>query len=134
MPNKFGRSVADASLVIATAFPAAAATANSASIDTGSTYSQAERVEYAISWPALSALADTKNVIFNVQESADGSTNWANVGITKTITGAGGAGVAAGEYLFRLASTAKRYIRVTAAEDSAGGNITASNFTLTSYF
>lgn len=134
MPNKYGRQVADASLVVATAFPAAAATANSASIDTGSVYSQAERVEYAISWPALAALADTKNVIFNVQDSADGSSGWANIGITKTITGAGGAGVALGEYLFRLASSTRRYIRVSAALDSAGGTITASSFTVTPYF
>ena len=133
MPNKFGRQIADASLVVTTAFPAAAGTANSASIDTGSTYSQNERAEYSLTWPLLSALADTKNVIFNVQDSADNS-SFANIGITKTITGAGGLGTAAGEFLFRLPSTARRYIRVTAAQDAAGGNITASNYVVTPYF
>ena len=134
MPNKFGRQIADASLVVTTAFPAAAGTANSNSIDTGSTYSQNERMEYSLTWPLLSALADTKNVIFNVQDSADGSTGWTNIGITKTITGAGGLGVAAGEYLFRIASTTRRYIRVTAAEDAAGGTITASTYVVTPYY
>jgi len=133
MPNVLGRGILDANLTAVTAFPAAGATANSASLDLGPKYLQSERLEFGIVWPLVTPLADTKNLIFNVQTSPDNST-WTNAGITKTITGAGGIGTPAGEYLFRLASTAPQYVRVSVAEDAAGGVVTGLNFTLNAYF
>lgn len=133
MPNIYGRQIQDANFIVTTAFPAAAGNANSAAINLQSVYSQPERLELSLSWPAMSALADTKNVIFKVQHSADGS-SYSDLGITKTITGAGGVGVAAGEYLFKVPSNSGPYFRINAAEDSAGGNITASNFVFKALF
>jgi hypothetical protein len=133
MPNNAGRQIGDASFSTSKAFPAAAASASSSSFDLGKNYLTPSNIEGQITWPALAALADTKNVVF-VAEHSDDDSSYSTMGITRTITGAGGAGVAKGEFLFRLPSNAKRYVRVTATEDSAGGNITASSFTFALLF
>lgn len=128
MPNQAGRQIGDANFSTSKAFPAAAASASSNSFDLGKNYLTPANIEGQITWPAVAGLADSKNVVFTVEHSDDDST-YSTAGITKTITGAGGLGVAKGEFLYRLPSNAKRYIRVTAALDSAGGTITASSFT-----
>lgn len=123
----------DAALVQTKAFPAAAANNSTTAFDLGPVSNPGhiapENVEIEIAWPALAALADSKNVVFKVQDSADNST-FADLGLTKTITGAGGAGVAAGSVRFRLPQGTRRYLRVNQAEDSAGGDITASSSTV----
>lgn len=123
----------DALLIKTKAFPAAAATNNSDTLDLGASSAvggiKPGSLEVQISWPALAALADTKNVVFTVQDSADDS-SYAAIGLAYTITGAGGAGVAAGSVTLRLPPSTRRYLRVYAALDSGGGTITASSYTV----
>lgn len=129
MANEFSRNIQDASLQNSTAFPAAGANNSSATIDLGAGVAKHFNAEVEISWPAMAALADTKNVIFTLQDSADDS-SYASIEMVHTITGAGGAGVAAGTKRFRLPSNVRQYLKLNAAEDAAGGNITASSYTL----
>lgn len=131
MANEFARNIVDATLLKTTAFAAAGASANSDSIDLGSTssYEQGVDMECQISWPALANLVDTKTIIFTVESSTDDST-FVTLGITKTLTGAGGVGVAAGTFRFRIPSDSNRYIRINQATLAAGGDNTASSSTL----
>lgn len=127
----------DAQFIQETSFPAAGANNNSTAFDLN-TRGQAgeispEHVELEISWPAMAALADDKDVDFTVQDSADG-VSFASLGMTHKITGAGGAGVAAGSKSFRLPKNARRYVRINQAEEAAGGDITGSKSTVSLIF
>ncbi len=131
-----GRFQQDASLTVATALPAAGATAHSNAIDLHEKYGYAlEDIEYLLSIPATPNLADTKNITITVEDSADG-VNFAAVPALATfvVTGAGGVGAAAASRRFRLPSDARRYLRVSAVVDAAGGGNTAVSFTLTPLF
>jgi hypothetical protein len=131
-----GRAIQDKQLTSVTAFPAAAGNNNSASFDLGARGNAGksnpdELCEVLISWPILAALVDAKNVVFTLQDSADNSSFAAsNPAIAKTITGAGGIGVAAGSVKFRLPAGVRQFVRVNAAEDAAGGTITGSSYTV----
>ena len=135
-----GRLRVDPAFSKTTAFPAAGASNQSASFDLGAHGNAAtgiftEGIEAQISWPTLAALADTKNVLFTLQDSADNA-SFASVNplITKTITGAGGIGVAAGAVKFRIPAGVRQFMRVQATEDAAGGVITASSYTFSLLF
>lgn len=123
----------DAKLITTKALPAAAASNSHDGIDLGArtspngVYPGSSEIE--ISWPALPALVDAKTVTFTVQDSADNS-SFASIGLTHTLTGAGGAGVAAGTKRFRLPSTVRRYVNVLQAVLTGGGDSTAKSTTV----
>ncbi len=127
----------DQKLLTTKAFPAAAATNSHDGIDLGARTSPngsfPGEVELEISWPALPNLADTKTVIFTVNDSADNS-SFTSLAMTHTITGAGGVGVAAGTKRFRLPRTVRRYVNVSQAVLTAGGDNTASSSTVALVF
>lgn len=123
----------DAKLITTKALPAAAASNSHDGIDIGARTSPngvfPGSVELEISWPALTALVDDKTVTFTVQDSADNS-SFTSLGMTHVLTGAGGAGVAAGTKRFRLPSTVRRYVNVLQAVLTAGGDNTAKTITV----
>ena len=125
------RTIQDFDLTVTTALPAAAANADSASIDLEATGPAAlESVEIELSVPATPDLVDDKTVIFTFQDSADDSTFAAISELaTLTITGAGGAGAAATSTKVRLPSTTARYINVNASTLAAAGDNTGVSYT-----
>jgi len=134
------RDIQDALYSTTKTFPGAGANNRSTAFDVGTRLSDGasggilpETVELKIEWPALSALADNKNLLLEVQDSAD-NTNFANIGLSKTLTGAGGVGVAAGSVQFRLTPTVRRYVAVKQTLDALGGDITGSSSTITLRF
>ena len=119
------RRLADPSLVVTTALPAAGATSNSSSLDLGNTPigAFADLMEVVVSIPATPSLADTKNITLTLQDSADNSTFAAIAAeATLVVTGAGGAGAAAASRRVKFPPTTRRYVRLSAAVDSAGGS------------
>jgi hypothetical protein len=129
MANEFARKIQDANLTTTKALPAAAANNSHDGIDLGLSYHSPGNVELEISWPAITALVDDKTIIFTVNDSADNS-SFTSLGLTHTLTGAGGVGVAAGTKRFRLPSNTRRYINVNQAVLTAGGTLTASSTTV----
>ncbi len=127
----------DALLITTKALPAAAASNSHDGIALGARTSPngtfTGDVELEISWPALPALVDAKTVTFTVQDSADNVT-FATLGLTHVLTGAGGAGVAAGTKRFRLPRTVKAYVNVLQAVLTAGGDNTAVSTTVSLIF
>lgn len=129
------RALKDADLIITKAMPAAAATANSASIDLEQTPPNELPVEVLIEVPALPALEDGKDATITFQDSADDSSFAAVDQIAAiTLTGAGGAGASATSMRFRLPSDIRRYIRFSAAVEAAGGDNTAVDVTMSLIF
>lgn len=118
------RNIKDAKLLVTKVFPAAAANDNTGTIDLQVAGYKPEGMALQISWPALPNLADAKTIIFTIQDSADNNT-FASLGITYTLTGAGGVGVAAGSINFRLPAHTRRYVQVNRAVLVAGGDNTA---------
>jgi len=125
------RKIKDFNLTVTTALPAAAANADSDSIDMGSAGSAAlESIELEISIPATPDLTDDDTITLTVQDSADDST-FATVTELEplVVTGAGGAGAAAASIKYRLPSSTRRYINVNAAVLTGGGDNTDVSYT-----
>lgn len=125
------RNLQDAQLIKTIALPAAAATANSASLDIG-TGPHACCIELRINIPALPALVDAKTITVKLQDSADNIT-FADIEelASLVITGAGGVGAAAVEREVRLPSSTNRYVRLTVIALAAAGDNTAVSASLT---
>lgn len=127
----------DKLLLTTKALPAAAANNSHDGIDIGARTTPGGsfpgEVEVEISWPALPSLADAKTVTFTVQDSANNS-SFASLGLTHVITGAGGAGVAAGTKRFRLPRSVRQYVNVNQAVLTAGGDNTALSTTVSLVF
>jgi len=119
-----------------TALPAAAATANGASInlETDTLGPFADDIEATISIDAVPNLVDAKTIIVTVQDSADNSSFAAIAGVgTLTVTGASGTGAAAAVQRFKFPPATRQYVRASAAVLTAGGDNTAKNFYLKLY-
>jgi len=125
------RTIRDDDLSVTTALPAAAANADSASLDLGAfSIAALENTELEISIPATPDLTDDDTITLTVQDSADDST-FATVTELEplVVTGAGGAGAAAASIKYRLPSSTRRYINVNAAVLTGGGDNTDVSYT-----
>lgn len=126
----YTRSQKDYLLISTKALPSAAATANGTAIDLGASASH-EPVQFALTVPAVTALVDAKTIIYTFEDSADNSSFTAIAELsTVTSTGAGGVGAAAVSRIVYLPPAVRRYVRVSAAVLTAGGDNTAVSFTL----
>jgi hypothetical protein len=127
----------DASFLTSLPLPAAGAAADSGSIDLEATAPgvTAESIEVEIAHPALASLADDKDLTIHLEDSADDS-SFADISELSSIvsTGAGGGGAAAKTVTLKLPSDVKRYIRINAAVEAAGGDNTGSAATLNLLF
>lgn len=129
----------DAALIVTKALPAAGANHNSGTLDTGAPRTTPNGVLAAnagtieLVWPALPSLVDAKTVTFKVQDSADDAA-YPDLGLSWTLTGAGGVGVPAGSKRFVLPPDVRRYVQVNAAVAAAGGDSTAKSFTVAFLF
>lgn len=113
------------------ALPAAAASANTASLDLKSSQpGPLPALQVELSLPALPSLVDAKTVTLEIQQSADDSA-FANVpGLgNMVVTGAGGAGAAAKTFRVNLPPDVQRYIRARATVLTGGGDNTALSLT-----
>jgi hypothetical protein len=121
------RSLQDANLIVSIALPAAAASASTPAIDlVSNTAGRVPRLELLLSVPAVPALVDAKTIIHTIEDSADNSSFAAVADLpTVTSTGAGGLGAAAVARQFKLPIGVRRYLRVTSAVLTAGGDNTA---------
>lgn len=121
-------SVRDALLSAAIALPAAGATAYTAALDLGpeTIHHVTKAFDVKVDIPALAALADTKNLVVQIQDSADNA-SFTNLGISATLTGAGGAGSPAAYLRFTLPAKVRQFVRVSLTLDAAGGNVTGSS-------
>jgi hypothetical protein len=136
MISKFARNLRDAAFTKVKALPAAAATAYTDALDLGQARIQSlEAVEFEIALPALPNLVDAKTVTITVQDSADNVTFAAvDPALTTSVIGAAGAGAAAKEVRFRLASTTRQYVRLKVDVLAAGGDNTAKSVTFSALF
>ena len=96
--------------------------------DTGQAYNGVPRFELEVNVPALPALTG-QSVTFRVQDSADGSSGWTDLGISFTVAGVAVNGSAAVDKRLGLPSTCRQYLRVVANEAAGGANITALSYT-----
>jgi hypothetical protein len=138
MPNQlYTRNLRDLAFEVSKALPAAGASAYTNALDLGQDKMQSlEAVEFEISLPATPSLADTKKITLTIQDSADGST-FADVDplISTTVTGvATSQGGPAKAVRFRLPSQTRRYVRLAAAVEAAGGSNIAVSATLAALF
>lgn len=127
------RAIKDALLKTVKALPAAAASASQTAIDLGAVTPDVslQNVEALLSVPATPSLVDTKTITYTFEDSADNSSFAAIAELaTKVSTGAGGTGAAAVSHRVKLPPATRRYLRVTAAVLTAGGDNTAISFTL----
>lgn len=126
------RLITDALLTTVKALPAAAASASQTAIDLGCVTPDVslENVELLLTVPAVPALVDAKTIIYTFEDSADNSSFAAIAELaTVTSTGAASAGAAAVSRRVKLPASTRRYVRVTAAVLTAGGDNTAVSFT-----
>lgn len=123
------RQLKDKLLQVTKALPAAAANADSDSIDLGEGVK--DHLELELYCPATPALVDDKTITFTFQDSAD-DTTFATIEelATKVTTGAASAGAAAFTHRVRLPRTVNRYINVNASVLTAGGDNTGVSYTL----
>ncbi len=128
------RRLHDASLQPSIALPAAGASSVTAAIDFGNQVlgPTADSVEIEVVVPATPSLVDTKNLTLTIQDSADGTTFAAIPGGPAPIvtTGAGGAGGPAVDTTVRLPWFTRRYVRLQATVDAAGGSNIAQSATM----
>lgn len=124
-------SVADSTMTRTKAFPAAGASNQCDSIDLGADRVGAlgNRMTVHVKIPALASLADTKKATFQLEDSGDNA-SFASVVTLDQLerTGAGGAGAAAGEFRLFLPPDTRRYIRVKATVEAAGGDNTGDEY------
>lgn len=139
------RSIADYSLKVSKAFPAANANNNSDGIDTGTLGSAAEAVNIRVQLPAAAALVATETAIVHLEDSADNSTfaDIARLGAI-TVTGKTGNGVpdasVAGSFEvdadgnvnidFPVPHDCRRYVRANVALSASAGDLTALSYTV----
>ncbi len=114
----------DAKLVVSQALPAPSVTNYSPSIDLGQAGDHIEGLEVVISVPATPTLLDGKTVVLAIQDSGDNAI-WADLDTFLVVQASGGLGGLASEKRARLATTARRYIRLRQAVATAGGDVTA---------
>jgi hypothetical protein len=127
------RRLLDANHTKTKALPAANAANYSNSIDLGSTTlgPVADEIEAEISIEATPALVDDKTITLTVKDSADDITFTAIPSLATLVqTGASSAGAAAASRRIKLPPSCRRYIRLDAAVQSAGGDNTAKNYSL----
>lgn len=141
----FERQIKDASFVKTKALPAAGASNNTATFDTGDRGGFfPEEIGVEISVPAMSAHSDTtKNMTVVVQHSSDDS-SYANLDdnttgqlpdITFTIPGVASTGTPARIVRFRLpCGGLKRYVQFKQSVDSGGPTLTGSSLTYSLLF
>lgn len=131
------RNRRDANKTVSLTLPAAAANADSDSIDLEAVAPgvTAESFEVEIAHPALANLADDKDLTIHLKDSADDS-SFADISTLASVvsTGAGGSGAAAKTVTVKLPGDVRRYIRINAAVESAGGDNTGSAATLSLLF
>ena len=122
----------DKELVVELALPAAAANAQTKSLDM---QGAVENCELELGCEATANLVAEKTITLKVQESDDNSNfvdaPWAP---TVVVTGKTGNGSDAAAQRIGIASTAKRYLRAYAATLAAGGDNTAKKFSLKACF
>lgn len=127
------RAIRDELLKVTTALPAAAANADSDSIDLeqASAFPVNEGVDVEIVLPATPDLTDGDTITITLQDSADDNT-FASIEelATLVVTGAGGTGGPAATRVVRLPSSTKRYINANAAVLTGGGDNTDVSYTL----
>lgn len=117
-------AVRDAALSVTKALPSGASAVNSDGIDLGhgTTGEHLAKCELLIEAPAVTTamLADTATIKYDVADSADNSSFSTIAATVLTQTGASSAGAAAASKRFRLPTTVRRYVRVTATKSAAG--------------
>lgn len=126
------RNITDAALIKVTALPAQDSSVDSASIDLGGAEIAAlEVIEIQVDLPALDDLADGQTVTLTVEDSADDSTFTAIAGLSTLVaTGiATGAGSDAFTRKYKLPSSTRRYIMVSATTSATTGDNTAVSYT-----
>jgi hypothetical protein len=128
----YDRQIRDANFDQVKAFPAANASNSSDGFDLEMVKGGAEPhlFECEVRIPAMPANTDnTKVSTVKLQDSADGS-SWADTDplIQTSITGVTSTGSLAKTVRFRLPSTARRYIRLTAAVPTGAGDNTAVSY------
>lgn len=120
----------DVLLKVTKALPAAAASATSDTLDLGPNGGNHQAAGLLLELPALPSLVDAKTVTLTVRDSADDSTFADVAGYGNlVVTGAGGAGAAAKEWLLKLHNHVRRYVRIKIDVLTAGGDNTAKSLT-----
>jgi hypothetical protein len=130
------RTLRDANLSVSKALPAAAASNLSASIDTANVNpGRVPNYEILIELPATPSLVDAKTITLKLQDSADDS-SYADVADVpaQVLTGAGGVGAAALAYQFKAPIGLRRYLKLSQAVLTAGGDNTAISGVLSLIF
>jgi len=130
-------SFKDLNLSVTKALPAAAATNYSDAIDLGAVAPGAsvEEIDLLLEVPATPSLVDAKTITFTFQDSADNSSFAAIAELaTLVLTGASSAGAAAATRRVKLPPSVRRYVRVSQAVLTAGGDNTAISSTLSLVF
>ena len=130
MANEFTRNIQDASLTETATIPATATDAFTADIDLG-TNSKGflpEEHELEIAFPAFTVgqLANGATVTAVVLNGAAASPTGTALGITRVVTGAGGAGAAATSFRVRLPAATLQFLRVKFTTSAANAGGTAS--------
>lgn len=144
MAFEFDRNVKDATLVKTKALPAAGATNQTDTFDTGrlSTYPMPPGVQFEISIPAMAAHSDTtKNVVIKMQHSGDNITygdldtgTEALADVVVTLPGVASTGTVARVVRVPIPSNTFRYIQFNQAVDSGGPTLTGTSVTYAMVF
>lgn len=125
------RRLQDINLNKSKALPAAAASNASNSIDLGQVTlgPLADDLEVLIAIEATPSLVDTKTITLTVSDSADDS-SFTAIPALATLVVTGSSGGAAAERRIKLPPSTRRYLRVEAAVQSAGGDNTAKSYSI----
>lgn len=137
MANEFARNIQDASInPVAFAMGAASASTNSTSIDLGAESAKLLNVEFELSIPALATgvIPDASVVSLILETSATSIFTTVIGTYTETVTGAGGAGIAATTARFTIPSNCPRYARFKTTRGAGGTTASGSNATGTVRF
>lgn len=120
------RSLEDNALTVSAAIPAAGATVTSSSLNMG-TGRKAEELALGVDVPALSGLANTKNVTFTVLHSDDNVTFVAVPDLAyQVVTGPSSGGSAATRLRWSFPTLGKQYIAIQAVADASAGTLTGN--------
>lgn len=121
----------DASFFSKKAVPSAGSNTNFDAWDLGDrgsvsgVYANTTEMQLSIKWPAMAALADTKSLTWVLYHCDTSGGTYTDSGIRHSVTGAGGAGVSAGQVRLALNPETKRFIKLNQALEASGGSITA---------